>query len=245
MEVLRLNVKRTAWRSSDPHSAEADQAFAEVREEVHARDGSRCRFCGFTHYGARPRGAPLLLQVHHRDDDHHNNTPANLITVDSLCHAYHHIGFAGAFHDARLMIMPELSPAVVNIVHRAMWAARYCYVQSENDETKREAMEPLLQLANRWEEVVTHRIAELETQLGAGTSQPAVVGSMMLRFGDRELNEFNSLLDTCGVRLAHQATSFVAETEHAVAPGGVFSTLHPTSWAQIVEPRVATLWRSR
>lgn len=245
MEVLRLNVKRSAWRSNDPHSAEADQAFAEVRSEVHTRDGSRCQYCGFSPYSVRPRGAPVLLQVHHRDDDHHNNAPMNLVTIDSLCHAYHHIGFAGAFHDARLMVMPELSPPVVNIVHRAMWAARYCYIQSESDEDKRRAMEPLLQLANRWEEVVTQRIADLETRLGAGTSQPAVVGSMMLRLSDGELKEFNTLLDTCGVRLAHQATSFVTETEHAVAPGGSFASLHPTSWVHIVESRVAALWRSR
>ena len=54
---------------------------AELREDILARDGHRCRRCGT---------AEGMLQVHHVDRDKSNTHPSNLLTLCAACHLAFH-----------------------------------------------------------------------------------------------------------------------------------------------------------
>ena len=87
-QTITHSVKRGKWRDkAGVEPDDADLEFAKVRVKVLLRDRNTCQSCG-THM---PKGA----EVHHVDDCHANNKDTNLITLCSLCHAWHHIGFLG------------------------------------------------------------------------------------------------------------------------------------------------------
>jgi 5-methylcytosine-specific restriction endonuclease McrA len=52
------------------------RAWRQLRAQIIARDGGRCRGCGTTE----------RLEIHHRDGDWRNDDPANLVTLCVDCH---------------------------------------------------------------------------------------------------------------------------------------------------------------
>lgn len=128
---LCVGIKRSAFRANDARSSVADAEFEAMREPALAAGRYRCRYCGYESTPNLAKKRPSALQVHHLDDDHHNNEPRNLAAVDSLCHAYHHIGCNAPSPGApqgwsdrlRMAYLPEVSAEDVNVLQRAIGAA--------------------------------------------------------------------------------------------------------------------------
>ena len=113
MPELILSVKRSQFRKDDGHAELADADFRTIRGSIITRDRNICQFCEFR--------AGKFQEVHHVDGDHHNNDKSNLITVCSLCHACHHLGFAGMNGGASLVWLPEIKQVTLNAMLRAAY----------------------------------------------------------------------------------------------------------------------------
>lgn len=128
---LAIGIKRNAFRANDATSGNADAAFEAVRVRALEAGRYRCRFCGYESTPVPSKKRNTTLQVHHLDDDHHNNGLDNLAAVDSLCHAYNHIGCNapspgaqnGWANNLRLAYLPEISAQDCNALQRAVGAA--------------------------------------------------------------------------------------------------------------------------
>jgi intracellular multiplication protein IcmJ len=244
LQSLFVNVKRGAWRSQDPHRYSGDAQFELVRDAVLARDKERCRFCGFYHYAAsRERGVQNFVQVHHLNDDHHDNSEKNLITACTLCHSYFHIGFAGAFNDARLIPLPELKPAVFNVMQRALWAIRFAQRQQESSVATAGDLSALLSETQSMDELINERMIWMESELGEGMCQPGILASLILKSSEAEYKELCSRIATLGLRLVHSANAYAAETAATCGAGGIFTSMHPSSWNKLLTTEATSAWQ--
>lgn len=121
---LLMGIKRRLARRDDSSSHRADAEFKAKRPGVLERFGHTCQGCRYT--------SSKYLDVHHRDDDHHNNSDDNLCPACHTCHPYQHIGEVvkrtdipgeGLGKQTRIAFVPELAPADLNLLQRAIGVA--------------------------------------------------------------------------------------------------------------------------
>lgn len=241
LRALFLDVKRECWRMHDPHSQQADSEFAALRGDIVREADETCCFCKWRAYSQRPRGAPTLIEVHHEDGNHHNNARSNLLASCSLCHAYHHIGFAGAFAGARLIALPEISPATFNVLQRSLWAlAAYARLEDEDEANVKRARSTV----DEFDQLFTEKLAHLESQLGSGCSAPGILANLLLKCDDSEYRELTAYVDRAGLRLLHSESAYQHETDAAFGSGGIYTSLHPRSWSKLVSNELEATWHS-
>lgn len=118
---LHPGVKLKTWRLEDAERLEAEEGFTRVRRDVLIRDEYTCRYCSFVTIPQKGAGMSTLLasgylEVHHLDDDHQNNLPENLLSVCPFCHQVFHLGLAGRLGRARIIYLPVLSQAHLNLL---------------------------------------------------------------------------------------------------------------------------------
>lgn len=128
MRQLLLGIKRRVFRDNDAKASRADAEFRALRPGALAQQQYRCVFCGYR----SSEKFPGHQDLHHLDDDHQNNAPDNLLVACQTCHPYHHVGEV-ARRDGRpaeglgaktmLAVIPEVSPADLNLLQRAIGAA--------------------------------------------------------------------------------------------------------------------------
>ncbi|WP_137297165.1 type IVB secretion system protein IcmJDotN [Psychromonas sp. SP041] len=167
---ISLSVKRSAFRSDDPSSEEADKEFQLVRRSVLTRDSNTCQYCGFT--------ADKYQEVHHIDDNHSNNSEDNLITICALCHSCFHIGLSGTFNRGDIIRLdPKLniSQAELNQLVRVLWIAE----ESTEQSIKMISVKNLARLANQ-------KVSAIRK---LGTSDPLVVGDWLLQLSDEDYSQ--------------------------------------------------------
>lgn len=117
--ALAFRVKALLPRAADPQAELADDDFAGRRLDAIERDGWRCRACGCPSQPVphHPSGG---FEVHHLDNNHRNNDPANLATLCPLCHGIFHIGWTVRHRKGRLVWLPEVPQAQLDmLVHMA------------------------------------------------------------------------------------------------------------------------------
>jgi intracellular multiplication protein IcmJ len=213
MLKLLLGVIRDTklFRSNSVVRERADAEYKARRPGAMARGRYRCVFCGYT--------SQKFNECHHIDGDHANNTNENFAVVDTLCHAYQHVGqrasqdrFASDNLRDRTLIaaVPEISATDLNLLQRALGVAL-------SDEKEAPTAQLLLKrLANR-AKPVKEAFGTFETgDFSAGMAtlddesykhRGSVMGDLRLLFhaevlkheGDRFMKEFPALpVDTWG-----------------------------------------------
>lgn len=124
--ALLLGVIRNPafYRANSATRAKADAEYRAVRGQSMAAGKYRCIYCGWVSQKSN--------ECHHLDGNHANNAPSNHAVVDSLCHAYHHLGQRAASErfaadnlgeQTVLAAVPELSAEDMNLLQRAAGAA--------------------------------------------------------------------------------------------------------------------------
>lgn len=116
-------VKRSVWRRDDQATADADLEFAQTRMNILKRDRFTCRYCEFKSVPDRGRNvdpasrlASGYLEVHHLNDNHKNNQQSNLVSICPFCHQVHHIGFAAHEKAIRIIWLPWIEQADLNLL---------------------------------------------------------------------------------------------------------------------------------
>jgi hypothetical protein len=114
------------FRANNAKRARADAEFAAVKPKVMERLKYQCAFCALA--------SAKYSECHHLDGNHSNNREDNFVAVDTLCHAYHHIGHLGSQDrfasdnmgeagKTVLAAVPEISASDLNLLQRAIGVA--------------------------------------------------------------------------------------------------------------------------
>jgi intracellular multiplication protein IcmJ len=122
---LLLGVIRDAryYRGNNASRERADAEYKARRPAAMAAGKYKCVYCG--HQSQKN-------ECHHDDGNHANNSPENFRVVDTLCHAYHHLGQRAASErnaadnlgDRTIVAaIPEISAEDLNLLQRAAGAA--------------------------------------------------------------------------------------------------------------------------
>jgi intracellular multiplication protein IcmJ len=115
---------KTLFRANSVVRERADAEYKAKRPGAMAKGRYKCVFCGHT--------SRLFNECHHMDGNHANNTDENFAVVDTLCHAYQHVGqrasqdrFASDNLRDRTLVaaIPEISAADLNLLQRAIGVA--------------------------------------------------------------------------------------------------------------------------
>lgn len=120
---------QSLYRPNNPQRARADAEYEARRPRALEAQQYRCAACGYS--------SKMFSECHHRDGDHANNADDNLVVVDTLCHAYQHLGQVGGSNgqyaadnlggkNQRLTLLaaiPELPAEDTNLLQRAIGAA--------------------------------------------------------------------------------------------------------------------------
>lgn len=117
MMARALSSTPALWRLPFGHFSESDQAHAELRQKIIARDKNKCCECELVLH--------RHMEVRHLDDDHDNLKEDNLACVCPFCHLRDHLGPTG-FASAGLVVgTPSLTQGQINMLALGVW-----YVQS-------------------------------------------------------------------------------------------------------------------
>jgi len=189
---LKLSVKCRNFRGKDEFIS--DKRFSsQIKSFVKERDKGACHYCGdvFEQY----------QEIHHIDNDHQNNDQSNLMTICSLCHGCHHIGFAGIKNRGIIVYMPEVSQEEINHTQKFLMAIGQPKFHAFGKFTAR--MEPYIALDVRWDtpdhtpllgSVIKERARVVEEEYSQGWSNPALLGEALLGRSDREYDERHHVL---------------------------------------------------
>lgn len=123
---LLLGVIRDAryYRANSAARERADAEYRARRPAAMAAAKYKCVYCG--HQSQKHN------ECHHFDGNHANNAPENLKCVDTLCHAYHHVGQRAASErnaadnlgDRTIFAaIPEISAQDLNLLQRVAGVA--------------------------------------------------------------------------------------------------------------------------
>lgn len=125
--LLQFGVIRnkTLYRANNQERDRADAEYKAVRPQAMQRDRWQCVYCGYE--------SKNFNECHHQDGNHANNDLSNLVCVDDLCHAVHHLGQQslkdnhlasdGIRAQTLLSAIPELTQTDLNLLQRAIGAA--------------------------------------------------------------------------------------------------------------------------
>lgn len=212
-----LSAKRKSWRMKDGHASESDSEFQDVRLEVLESDDHTCQFCGFR--SAPDKKGSSWQEVHHKNDDHTDNSRQNLATACPLCHQCFHLGLAGMQDGGTLIWLPELRQTELNNLCRAI----FCAITSGSEYAP---------TAKAIYASLESRASHLEDILGAGSSNPAVVGQALIELTEEEYEKRNEGLIM--VRLLPKPGRFINAIRYWA--NTVESKIPPDTWLQIAEP---------
>ncbi len=199
MHPLELSVKQGAWRLFA--ARKADPAFLAFSKKVWARDDYTCQFCGFQ--------AKEYQEVINLDQNYLNNRLSNLVTACCFCAQCFFLEAVGKgdYGGGVLIYLPEIDQANLNSFCHVL----FCAI-ANNTSYKASAQAIYRNLK--------FRAQAIEEQFGEGTSNPSVLGQLMLetRMNDPALKDamlrYVRLLPSLGrfkVQIEHWATTAMKE----------------------------------
>lgn len=206
---LVLSAKKLAWRATDQHATESDQAFAKQRDSILLRDRHCCQFCGFA--------SKRWQEVHHVDDDHSNNKPSNLVTACPFCHQCHHVGFAGVVGGGVMIWLPEIGQTDLHHLCRGI------FVAMRDPSSKYQAA------ANAIYSSIEARTQYLEEYIAPKASDPAFFAETFMQMDDAQYARRAEIFPH--LRLLPRPDRFHRQIDawHA----DMAQTLPLSSWAQV------------
>ncbi|MBV53727.1 MAG: HNH endonuclease [Coxiellaceae bacterium] len=139
----------------------ADDAFLAFEKKVLSRDQHKCQYCGFQ--------SSIRMDVVNRDGNYANNKQSNLVTACPFCAQCHFIQSVGISDNTGgvLIYLPELSQAELNAMCHNLFAAMAMKTATAAD-------------AKNIYRSLRLRSQVIEKELGAGMSNPAFYGQVLL-----------------------------------------------------------------
>jgi len=164
MHELQLAVNLEGWRAFTRRRD--DKAFQPISERVLTRDGHTCQYCGFQ--------AKQYQQIVNADGNYANNKLSNLITACCFCSQCLFIESIGLEESGggQLILLPEISQADLNSFCHVLFCAM------GNGTGYQESAQSIYR-------DLKFRSQPIENKFGAGTSNPAVFGQLILEYRAR------------------------------------------------------------
>lgn len=194
MHLIQLNANVEGWRIFT--ARKADPVFQEFSKKVFRRDNYTCRFCNFQ--------AREYQEVVNFDQNYQNNKLSNLVTACCFCTQcffLESVGISG-YGGGTLIYLPEISQTNLNSFCHVL----FCAIANNTDYKN---------TAQNIYRTFKLRSQLVETQFGDGTSNPAILGQLLLEsYPGQSLDVQNILKD---LRLLPSRASFKMQIERWAA----------------------------
>jgi len=191
---LSLHATPGAWRIYT--ARKADPAFRAFHEKVLDRDNFTCQFCGFQ--------ARDYQEIINLDHDYQNNKLSNLVTACCFCSQclfLESVG-VGEYGGGTLIYLPEIKQADLNSFCHVL----FCAVS--NDTGYKASAQSMYRSLKFRSQIV-------EEKFGEGTSNPAVLGQLLIDSGINGTETSEKMLDN--VCLLPSRAKFRKQIEHWAA----------------------------
>jgi len=164
MHDLRVAVNLTGWRVFVRRRD--DKAFQDVALKVLRRDSYSCWYCGFQ--------AMQYQQIVNADGNYANNKFSNLVTACCFCAQCHFLESVGMDESGggQLIYLPELSQADLNSFCHVLFCAM------GNGTGYQDTAQAIYR-------DFKFRSQPVEDRFGSGSSQPAILGQLVLEHNAR------------------------------------------------------------
>ncbi|MDX1900921.1 MAG: type IVB secretion system protein IcmJDotN [Gammaproteobacteria bacterium] len=191
MSDLQLAVNLEGWRAFVRRRD--DQAFQPISQRVFERDGYACQYCAFQ--------AKKYQQIVNADGDYTNNKLSNMMTACCFCSQCLFLESVGLeeMGGGQLIFLPEISQADLNSFCHVLFCAM------GNGTGYQESAQAIYR-------DLKFRSQPIENKFGAGTSNPAVFGQLILEY--QAQSPENSKLDILhNIRLLPSHAKFRIQLE--------------------------------
>lgn len=165
LQSLTLSATHSNWRLFMVRKT--DKAFLSFQKKVFRRDDYSCQFCGFQ--------AEEYMDVVNADGSFHNNKMNNLITACCLCSQCFFMESVGRDEHSGgvLILLPEMTQIELNAMCHVLFTA---IVGGTKAATQARNIYRSFKL----------RSQQAEKLLGEGLSQPALLGRLLVDYGEKE-----------------------------------------------------------
>jgi len=190
MNALQLAVNLSGWRIFVKRKE--DKAFLPVATRIFERDAYTCQYCGFQ--------AREYQEVVNLDGNYTNNKFSNLITACCFCSQCLFLESVGLdeMSGGQLIYLPEMTQADLNSFCHVLFCA-----MGNNTGYQDSAQSTYRSLK--------FRSQLIETKVGSGTSNPAVMGQMIVEYQNRYPDQKIDILKD--MRLLPSNTKFRVQLE--------------------------------
>lgn len=190
MHELQLAVNLTGWRMNVRRKE--DKAFLPVAKRIFERDAYTCRYCGFQ--------AKEYQEVANLDGNYANNKLSNMTTACCFCTQCLFLQATGLdeMSGGQLIYLPEVSQADLNSFCHVLFCAM------GNNTGYQESAQSIYRS-------LKFRSQIIENKFGSGTSNPNVMGQLVIEYQDRFPDKKIQILKD--VRLLPSNTKFKVQLE--------------------------------
>ncbi len=189
MHELKLAVNLSGWRAFVRRKD--DKAFLPVQKKVFERDRYTCQYCGFQ--------AREYQEVINLDSNYSNNKLNNLITACCFCTQCLFLQAVGMdeMGGGQLVYLPEMSQNDLNSFCHVLFCAM------DNNSGYHDSAQSIYRSLKFRSQIV-------ENKFGAGTSNPAIMGQIIIEFRAQQKMQVNILKD---LRLLPSQTKFKVQLD--------------------------------
>ena len=154
----------------------ADSAFLAFQKKIEARDNFTCQYCGFQ--------SMAHMDIVNRDLNYVNNKQSNLTVACPFCAQCHFIQSVGISDNTGgvLIYLPEFTQSELNAVCHHLFASMVLKTATAND-------------AKNIYRSLRLRSQVVETSLGAGMSNPAFYGQVLLDADSESSEKIHRVVD--------------------------------------------------
>lgn len=191
---LKLKASPSSWRLYS--ARKVDPKFSSFENKVFQRDGYTCQFCGFQ--------AKLYQDVINIDGNYANNKIENMVTSCCFCAQCFFIESVGVggYGGGTLVYVPELTQSQIN----SMCHVLFCAIT--NDTGYKASAQTIYRS-------LKFRAQLVEDKFGEGTSDPAILGHLLIDSGQVSTDVSVKIFDN--IRLLPSRAKFRKQIEHWAA----------------------------
>ncbi|OGV49304.1 MAG: type IV secretion protein IcmJ [Legionellales bacterium RIFCSPHIGHO2_12_FULL_42_9] len=170
--LLKLQTTPSAWKMYS--SRKADPKFVAYGAKIFKRDQYRCQFCGFR--------AKLFQEVINLDNDYRNNRQNNMVTACCFCAQCFFVESVGVggYGGGSLIYLPEINQADLNSLCHVLFCA------ITNDTGYKSSAQDI-------HRGLKTRAKSVEDKYGEGTSDPAIMGQLMIDSGQASTDTMDKI----------------------------------------------------
>lgn len=190
MYELQLAVNLAGWRNYIRRKQ--DKAFLPVQKKIFERDAYTCQYCGFQ--------AKEYQEVVNLDGNYNNNKLSNMITACCFCSQCLFIQSVGLdeMGGGQLIYLPELSQGDLNSFCHVLFCAM------ENNTGYQDSAQSIYRS-------LKFRSQVIENKFGSGTSNPTVMGQLIIEHEQQEPDKKVNILNA--MRLLPSQAKFRVQLE--------------------------------